>query len=346
MYPLLSFFIFIFVLFLYIHITAQWKKSDDLEIYETDYQSPNQIQEICSVKQPVLFKLDSVCPKFFDKFQLSKMTNYDNHDVHIKDLHDYASTTSVDSVKLPLRSAINLTTSDTNARYFSESNTEYLEETGFDALCHSLDDYLKPAFTIQRKYDIGFGSSLACTPLRYHMDHQMFLIVTQGKLRIKMAPPKFSKYLEPIRDYENYEFRSRINPWTRERQDRQHLQDLQHNQENLEKCRFLDFEVYPGYALFIPSYWWYSICISENTTWSTIQYNTIANVLAHVNHLGMHYLQVSNVFVKPAKKYQPIPPQERIEPVLEPIIEKKSGNAEIVTNAGIYKTTGEIGDIQ
>jgi hypothetical protein len=339
MNPLFSFFIFLLVLFLYLHITAQWKKSEDLEVYETDYVNPIQIQEICSIKQPVLFKFEPICPLFYDKFQLSKMANYDNHDVFVKDIHDYRSSKPVYSVKLPLRSATTLLSSDTGARYFSESNQEFLEETGLDALCHSVDDHLKPPFTIQRKYDLIQGSKHVCLPLRYHLNHQMFLFVTQGKIRVKMSPPKFSKYLDPIRDYDNYEFKSTLNPWN----------PAANHRENMEKCKFIDFEVYPGYSLFIPPYWWYTICFSgdETTTIGTACYNNIPNVLAHMNHIGMHYLQMSNISSKPAKRIIPSLDGFVEKPLVEPIeiieeeIPKVSTNKEIVTNAGVYKTTGE-----
>ena len=57
MYTMFSIFIFVAILFTYIHVQSQWKTSDDLEIYEADYQSAKQLQEVVSVKQPVLFQI-------------------------------------------------------------------------------------------------------------------------------------------------------------------------------------------------------------------------------------------------------------------------------------------------
>lgn len=42
---LITFLIFILILFLYIHINDQYKKSEDLEIYEMDYTSNMELQK-------------------------------------------------------------------------------------------------------------------------------------------------------------------------------------------------------------------------------------------------------------------------------------------------------------
>ena len=59
-------FLFILILFMYIHIVNQYKTSEDLEIYEMDYVSNAHLQEVCSIKQPVLFHYKNVNPEFFD----------------------------------------------------------------------------------------------------------------------------------------------------------------------------------------------------------------------------------------------------------------------------------------
>jgi hypothetical protein len=48
--------IFCIIVFLYIHVNYQFKKGEDLEIYEMDYTTNTHLQEICNVKQPVLFQ--------------------------------------------------------------------------------------------------------------------------------------------------------------------------------------------------------------------------------------------------------------------------------------------------
>ena len=49
------FVIFCLVVFFYLHMKAQYKVSEDLEIYELDYTDNQHLQEICDAKQPILF---------------------------------------------------------------------------------------------------------------------------------------------------------------------------------------------------------------------------------------------------------------------------------------------------
>lgn len=308
--PFFAFFIFILILFFYIHITAQWKTSNDLEIYESDYESPTQLQEVCAVKQPVVFKFqkEPVANTFFEKCQSAKFDKYDNIDVRIKDRTDYAvavkdrqdynkstgsKDTSVDYVPLSFRSARRLMMTDTNAKYFSEKNQTFLEESGLDRLSHSLDALLKPPLSAYTKYDILLGSPLVTTPLRYHLESHKFIATTRGKITVKLCPPKYSKIIPTHRDYENYEFWSSLNPGSNSPKDK----------ELLQKIKFLDIEVNSGDVLFVPPYWWYSITFSGDpeTTVAAFTYDVAMNIAAQSKHWGLYYLQQSNIKNRPAK---------------------------------------------
>ena len=43
----------------------QYKKSEDMEIYEMDYISNTQLAEVCCIKQPVLFSYNNINPEFY-----------------------------------------------------------------------------------------------------------------------------------------------------------------------------------------------------------------------------------------------------------------------------------------
>ena len=75
MSTILNISIFIILFFFYIHITQQLKRSEDLEIYEMDYSSNENLQEICDIKQPVLFEYKSVTPSFFDALNVCFLGN-------------------------------------------------------------------------------------------------------------------------------------------------------------------------------------------------------------------------------------------------------------------------------
>lgn len=340
----LAFFIFILILFIYIHVNAQWKTSNDLEIYESDYESASQVQEICSVKQPVVFKFqkDTVAVDFFEKIQSARFEKYDNIDVRIKDRTDYyknadSKDPAIDYVPLSFRSARRLMTTDTNAKYFSEKNAFFLEESGLNRPFHDMDRILKPPLAAYTKYDILLGSPLVTTPLRYHLESHKYIAVTRGKIRVKLCPPKYSKNIPTHRDYENYEFWSPLSASSTSQKDK----------EILQKIKFLDVDVHSGDILFVPPYWWYSITFSGDpeTTVASFTYDVTMNIAAQSKHWALYYLQQSNIKTRPAKTIilsedgnQDAVPIDEV--VKEVSIEDKDPpvKREIVTNAGIYVT--------
>ena len=56
---LISFFIFCLVLFLYLHIYYQLKTSNDLEVFTIQNPSKDKLEEICDIRQPVIFDFNS-----------------------------------------------------------------------------------------------------------------------------------------------------------------------------------------------------------------------------------------------------------------------------------------------
>jgi mannose-6-phosphate isomerase-like protein (cupin superfamily) len=323
---LVSFFIFLIILFFYIHIIHQLKTSQDLEIYEMDYNSNAQLQEICEVKQPVLFEFKSIYPEFFEEISRDAVfSEYGSYDIKVKDTNDYyGPENSADYVLLSLQSSQKLFDSDPGSHYFSENNEEFMDESGLYPLLSSMNDYIKPPLTFQTKFDILFGSKNTCTPLRYHMNYRHFYIVHSGKITVKMTPWKSHKYLHTVKDYENYEFRSPMNVW---KPQKEFAQDY-------EKIRFLEFEVYAGHVLYIPPYWWYSIQYDTTTANNMIfsaTYNSTMNCVTQLPHYGIYFLQQANIYKKVANTKtieipEPIEPADEISaegPIkIDEIVEK------------------------
>jgi hypothetical protein len=108
-----------------------------------------------------------------------------------------------------------------------------------------------------------------------------------------MAPPHSTKYLYPHYDYENFEFRSPVNPWSPQPK---YIADF-------DKMKCLEFTLTPGKTLFLPAYWWYSIkFINSDTSISCFRYRTYMNNIAILPYIGLHALQIQNVKRNVAKK--------------------------------------------
>jgi len=302
--------LFILILFFYIHIVHQYKRSEDLEIYEMDYSSNSQLQEVCEIKQPILFEYKSVAPKFYETVTYDDLLadQYANAEIKVKESADYwESDSSVDYVVLPYASASNLMKTDSKSAYFSENNEDFLDETGLVNLWKENDEFLKPGMVVQSKYDIMLGSRGACLPLRYHTHYRHYLSVNSGKVRVKMTPWKSTKYLYQNRDFETYEFRSPVNVWKSPHKFR----------SEMDKIKFLEFDVVEGSVLSIPPYWWYSIQYDSgvDTLICGITYNSLMNVVSNVPYFAKYYIQQSNIqkrVTKVLKMEEPVDPESDV----------------------------------
>jgi len=287
---IIGFFIFCLVLFIYLHIQFHLKTSADLEMYEIEDPSKDKLEEICDIRQPVLFDFDS--KKIIDASNKANIVNnYNAFEIKIRNIKD----TDINSelyIPLPLHSAIKLFEEDKSSSYFSENNSDFLEETGIVKHFKYNDGFLRPYMVSNCNYDIMIGSNNVCTPFRYEINYRNYFLLTQGSAQIKMAPPHSSRYLYPIYDYENFEFRSPVNPWTPQTK---YIADF-------DKIKCLEFTLTPGKTLFIPAYWWYSIKFTNNTSISCFHYRTYMNNIAIMPYIGLHALQIQNVKRNVAKK--------------------------------------------
>ena len=73
------------LVFIYLHVNYHLRTSDDLEVFEVDQPSKDKLEEVCDLRQPVLFdysseNLDTVC------LQTSLQDSYGAFDVRIRDL--------------------------------------------------------------------------------------------------------------------------------------------------------------------------------------------------------------------------------------------------------------------
>jgi hypothetical protein len=356
MFPVIAVIVFIVVLFCYVHITAQWKTSNDHEIYETDFQSSAHLQEIVSVKQPVVFKLDPDIVHPFQQKCHHMLQKNDVVDMRVFDVStmfpvDANNSYSVDWIVLPLSSTRTLLATDTAAKYYSEGNADLVEDFP------TMDSMLRGPLTVHANYDLLLGSPHVALPLRYHICPQYYLAVCSGKIRVKLIPPKYAKLVGTQTNYELMEFRSPISPnelWSSSGHSKHDI---------LQRVKILEVELNASQLLFIPPYWWYSIQFSgdKSTVVFTSQYNTLANIAAQSKHWLFFLLQQNNITLSYAKRASPTSivaalddandhnvdakddAKDDVDESSDTIIgkeNKKKIPEPIVTNAGIYYPTG------
>uniref|UniRef100_A0A6C0E517 Cupin-like domain-containing protein n=1 Tax=viral metagenome TaxID=1070528 RepID=A0A6C0E517_9ZZZZ len=303
----ISIFIFCVVLFIYLHINFHFKTSNDLEIYEIDNVSKEKFEELCDIRQPIIFPFEN--EKIINNTCYDYIySHYDSFDIQIREsafnkqsIKNTNNNTNIDSdvdvyVPLSLNLANKLFVEDDTETYYSANNTDFLKETGVIKSFQYNDEFLRPYMLCNSKYDVMSGSNNTVTPFKYELNYRNFFLVTQGAIEVKMTPPKSTKYLYPVKDYELFEFKSPVNPWNVSPE----------YKADFDKIKCLEFTVTQGKALYIPAYWWYSIKFHKNTSISSFKYKTYMNCVSIIPDLSLHGLQLQNIkrnTVKITKKY-------------------------------------------
>ena len=286
---IMIFFIFCVVLFIYLHIHFQLKTSNDLEMYEIDHTSKDKLEEICDLRQPVLFETDTT--KINETTNKSYLlNNYGAFEIKIRNVKSNESDAER-YMPLPIKSAFTLFDEDKSSSYLSENNIDFLKETGVIKNLQYNDEFFRPYMVSNCDYDIITGSDKVTTPFKYGIDYRNYLILTEGTAQIKLSPPHSIRYLFPKYDYDNFEFSSSINPWNVEPK----------YKADFDKIKCLEIILTPGKMLYIPAYWWYTFKFDDNTSVSCFKYRTYMNNIAISPNICMYALQNQNVERKIAK---------------------------------------------
>ena len=289
----IGFFIFCIVLFIYLHIQFHMKTSDDLEVYEIEQASKDKLEEICDLRQPIIFEMDNENDNIVRTSRKNAiLENYHAFEFKIRNSKDPDYTSEI-YMPLPLHATVKLFKEDKDSTYYTENNMDFLQETGVIKHLQYNDEFIRPPMVSNCNYDILMGSEGTVTPFRHEINYRNYFIVTQGSIQIKLAPPKSSKYLSVINDYENFEFRSPVNPWNVQPQ----------YSADFDKIKCLDITLNVGKIIYIPAYWWYSIKFGKDTSISSFFYRTYMNNLAITPHIIMYALQQQNVKRDVVKKH-------------------------------------------
>lgn len=281
---ILNLLIFCLVLFIYLHVHFHLKTSDDLEVYEIEQPSKDKLEEICDLRQPVIF--DYPNDRLLESCTRNNIRDtYGAFEVKIRDVTSDLADDEELYIPLSYAAALSAVNEDKNSKYLVENNDDFLEETGMVKLFRYNDSFIRPHMVSNCMYDFTTAANSTKTPFRYTVDYRNYIMVTEGEVSIKLAPPKSTKYLYANSDYENFEFRSPVNPW-----------DVQQQYKpDFDKIKCLEVKVSKGFMIYIPAFWWYSLSYGENTTTANFRYRTYMNNIAILPKLCMRFLQTQNV---------------------------------------------------
>ena len=275
--------IFCIVLFIYLHVYFHYKTSNDLEVYEIDQPSKYKLEEICDLRQPVVFMFNN--ENIVSTCNNENINNsYGGIEINFRNTK---KTTYNEELYIPLsfNNALNVVKKDKESQYITENNKDFLDETGLGKCFKCNDMFLRPYMMSCSEYDYLFGSSNATTPFRYNLNYRNYYYVTHGEIKLKLAPPKCVKYLYENKDYENFEFNSPLNPW-----------DIQSQYKNdFDKINCLEVIIKKGQIIFIPAFWWYSIKFLSDSSVCSFKYRTYMNDISLMPYTILKVLQSQNI---------------------------------------------------
>ena len=171
----ITFFIFCIVLFLYLHINYHLKTSNDLEIFTIDRPSKDKLEQICDVRQPVVFNFNN--ERLLQSCTLTSLDdNYGAFDVN---LIDVTNNDDNSELYLPflLKEVLNIFREDKSKKLISENNSDFLKETGAIKNFTYNDSFLRPPLVSKCMYDLMTGCVGSKTPLRYNLNYRNYFYV-------------------------------------------------------------------------------------------------------------------------------------------------------------------------
>ena len=270
--------IFAIVLFLYVHIIYHYKTNSDLEIYEIQDTNKDNFENICNLRQPVLF-----CSDFFkpicNNFLISNLTkNFRHFDLNLRNSSILSTNSQMNQYKsFLLEDCINIIRS--NNKVYSENNSSFLDESCLAKSISQIDQLLRPPNMVYKNYDLLIGSK-CFTPLKYEVAFRTFLMPIEDNIEIKVVPPKYQSFMDIKKDYEYFQFLSNDNLWV---------------DTFNKKIKSITFTININQIIFIPAYWFYSIHFKTPNAVLLFKYFTLMNIISITPDLSVYLFQQQNI---------------------------------------------------
>jgi hypothetical protein len=289
-------FIFCLILFLYLHVFYHLKISKDLEVYSVVNPNKTKLEEICNIRQPVVFTLEEPILKDLNLEHIQK--NYGAFDVNVisYETDETNNNNYMSSVPFILNEAfefLNIDSEENNKGFISCKNKDFIQETTLIKKFKKDDYILRPPMVSVCDYDIIMGCKNSKTKLLYELNYRNYFMCLDGRVTIRVVSPTYKKYMDHQNNYLDFEFYSPLNVW-----------DIQPQYKNdFDKVKTMDITLNKGDVAYIPAYWYYSIHFEDLSSLASFKYRTYMNNIAILPELCMYFLQNNNVKHKTYVKY-------------------------------------------
>ena len=180
--------IFLTVLLLYLHIIYAISINTFDSIAEIDFENNSQLQEICSINKPFVFKYNYYNTETINinKLMMSKYLKV-----------NVFSNSNNKSTIINFNKAVHLFNKD-NTTYYTYLNNDLINNNTIIKNLSDINQDIKPPMYTNIIYDIISGSINSYTPTTYHNHNRCFLIILQGKIQINTVSLKYKNDLSDI----------------------------------------------------------------------------------------------------------------------------------------------------
>ncbi len=258
-----NFIILLCTFLIYLHIIKHISCPIFENISQIDFIDNSQIQKICYINKPFIFEYKSFDPSLFNTIDIDKLMSSKYLNVNI------FNTNNNNYVVKNFNKAIPLFKKH-QTKYFTLNNHTFVLNNNILNNFSNLHDNLQPYLAVNTTYDIISGSIFAYTPLHLQSFNHSFMIVIQGKISVKTISYNYANEFDFKFNPETMSYSSPTNIW---------------NFKNKKNLPVIDFDVFPGYILYLPSHALYSIkFIEENTlVWSVSYDSLLSYIINSVN---------------------------------------------------------------
>jgi hypothetical protein len=173
---ILQIIIFLIIVFIYLHIKFQLKINNNLEIYEIDYDTNENLQKVCDLKLPVIFNVKNIG---FVEFPSELTEEQTKMEINVKDNTDNSN------VKMSYNAANTLMSS--NEKYYSNDNNDFLLKSDLISDFKKNDTFLCPPLIVERDYDLIIGNKNGFIKTQNHTADRKYLFVKNGNIKIIMG---------------------------------------------------------------------------------------------------------------------------------------------------------------
>lgn len=294
--------IFIITLFMYLHIYTFLHTNPELKMYDIKFDSKEQMEDLRKDKTPM--KIDNLNTSYFSNaFQFFSLS-FDfttlpegEKNISLYSYDDFLRLNEDNTIILPstkfsidkyLKSQSEM---DPSFGYFSRDNEEFVNKYLVKTL-DLLGIYLKPELVTKTKYDMLLGMKNMQTGLRYSLSSHLYILIKQGKCKIRMYSPDIVSKLYP-----KYTNQLDVNVW-----------DIEKSQD-IHTYKHLDIDVKEGDVVYIPTYWSYSIKYDSPGIIFTVNYDTVMSEFMSVPYKVIEYISYLNVNTKKIKRDNIIKPE-------------------------------------